>query len=352
MSINAILPFVSAAIMIVFVVFVFQRFFARGQKKAWHLFIWGVGLTFYLLGSLMEALHSGFGWNPLVFRLWYLFGAVLVAAWLGQGTVQLLVRGTIFGKVKWATVLLVILTLGSLYATYKVFTAQLEPIMLGTTVNAISVEEGFDEQTVLSTAANALYGTAIDEDGEFSERELSPLASAVIAEAESEGLDVTAPESLTPATMPNLDAQVNGQAVSLNGQGLSLLVSIGGQPAGALELAVGREMHGHAIVSGGTRILTPFFNMYGLIWLVGGAIYSAYIFLRKRIMPNRVLGNVLIATGALMPGIGGLLSHFGLGGYLYVGELLGSILMFAGFIAATNRPEPVAVPQVEVAPTR
>ena len=46
------------------------------------------------------------GWNPLIFRLWYLFGAILVAAWLGQGTVYLLVRR------RWANVLMVILAAG------------------------------------------------------------------------------------------------------------------------------------------------------------------------------------------------------------------------------------------------
>jgi len=97
------------------------------------------------------------------------------------------------------------------------------------------------------------------------------------------------------------------------------------------------------------RILTPFFNSYGLLLLAGGAIYSAYIFLRKRIMPNRVLGNVLIASGALMPAMGGLLSRFGLGGYLYLGELLGAILMFAGFLSATNKPEAAQSPQAQPA---
>jgi hypothetical protein len=153
--------------------------------------------------------------------------------------------------------------------------------------------------------------------------------------------------------LPEVMAEVDGQNIALAPSGESaLLVLIDGQLAGTINTEIGREMHGHAIVSGGTRVLTPFFNVYGLLTLVGGAIYSAYIFLRKRIMPNRVIGNVLIASGALMPGIGGLLSRWGLGGYLYAGELLGAILMFAGFIMATNRPQEAAEPQTAPAASK
>lgn len=47
------------------------------------------------------------------------------------------------------------------------------------------------------------------------------------------------------------------------------------------------------------RLTTPIFNIYGLVTLVGGALYSAYLFWRKRVLPNRMMGNVLIALGAL-----------------------------------------------------
>lgn len=336
MDINAFLPFVSAAIMVVFTVLVFRRFFEKGAK-AYHLLIWGVGLVFYLLGGLMEALHTAFGWNALVFRLWYLFGAILVAAWLGQGTVELLVRRRVFGRVRFSHILVLVLAAASVYAAIRVFTAHLEPVMLADEVQAIGADAGFDDEAVLAAAAGALSGTALD-DGEVSSRRMSPLTKAVIDEAEREGVAVTVPGAIEAEMLPDLTADVGGQTVALQADGTRLDVSIDGQHAGWLILPVGSEMHGHAIVSGGTRVLTPFFNVYGLFTLVGGAIYSAWIFLRKRIMPNRVMGNVLIAAGALMPGIGGLLSRFGLRGYLYLGELLGAILMFAGFMLATKRP--------------
>jgi len=96
------------------------------------------------------------------------------------------------------------------------------------------------------------------------------------------------------------------------------------------------------------RLTTPFFNIYGLLTLVGGAIWSAYLFWRKRVLPNRVLGNVLIAAGALLIGSASTLTRLGYGQFLYLGELACAILMFAGFRLAA-RPQPEEVPQVATA---
>lgn len=93
------------------------------------------------------------------------------------------------------------------------------------------------------------------------------------------------------------------------------------------------------------RLTTPFFNIYGLLTLVGGAIYSAYLFWRKRIMPNRVVANVLIAAGALAIGFASTLTRLGYGQFLYLGELISAIMMFIGFrMAAKPQPDEVAVP--------
>ncbi|NJO83430.1 MAG: hypothetical protein HC828_11830 [Blastochloris sp.] len=58
------------------------------------------------------------------------------------------------------------------------------------------------------------------------------------------------------------------------------------------------------IMPGGTRgtvrAFSPVMNGIGTVMLVGGALYSAHLFRRKQIMPNRVYGNWLIAAGALL----------------------------------------------------
>ncbi len=222
---NSALPFLSSIISFVFAAFVFQRY-ARRRRS--HLLLWGLGLVFYGIGGFCEGYYGAFGWNPLIFRLWYLFGAILVAAWLGQGTVYLL------AKPRLANFLMAILGLASIYAVWRVFSAQLDP---------------------------------------------------------------------------------------------SLLTS---------SLHTGSELSGHAIVTPGVRVLTPFFNLYGTVTLVGGALYSAFLFWRKRVLLHRTIGNVLIATGAMLPAFGGTFSRMGVPGALYLGEFFGVILMFIGFVRATT----------------
>lgn len=105
-----------------------------------------------------------------------------------------------------------------------------------------------------------------------------------------------------------------------------------------------------AIDAGGAvRMTTPFFNIYGLITLVGGALWSAWLFLRKRVLPNRVVGNVLIAAGALSIGLASTLTRLGYGQYLYLGELVAAVLMYVGFVVA-GKPEPVEERQAALSP--
>ncbi len=224
---NGVLPLLSSLVTFVFAVIVLKRWSFRRRL---YLLFWAIGLIFYAIGGAMEAWYGLVGWNSLVFQLWYLFGAVLVAAWLGQGTVFLL------AKRSWAWALFAVLAVGSVYAVYKVFTAQLDPTLM-----------------------------------------------------------------------------------------------------------VGNELSGHAITSGGVRVLTPFFNLYGLVMLVGGAVWSAWLFWRKRVLLNRVTGNILIALGALAPGFGGAFQRAGMPYTLYIGEFLGAVLMFIGFLYAT-RSETVRKP--------
>jgi hypothetical protein len=91
------------------------------------------------------------------------------------------------------------------------------------------------------------------------------------------------------------------------------------------------------IADGGlVRLTTPFFNIYGLLTLVGGALWSAWLFLRKQVLPNRVAGNVLIAAGALSVAMASTLTRMGVGSYLYLGELVAAGLMYAGFLLAAR----------------
>ena len=171
----------------------------------------------YAISTSTEFWVGAWGLNVTVYRLWYLFGAIFVAAYLGMGTLYLLVRR------RTAHIIMAILLAASVYATIRVFAASID---LG--------------------GLQVLSGTA----------------------------------------MPQ-----------------------------------------------GIRLMTPAFNTFGTVALVGGAIYSAWVYWRRKIMPHRVISNVLIAVGAILPAVGG--THMRLGGGLplfYIFELLGIIIIFIGFL--------------------
>ncbi len=58
-----------------------------------------------------------------------------------------------------------------------------------------------------------------------------------------------------------------------------------------------------------------------------------------------MIGNLLIALGAMAPALGGTLSRFGLKDYLYLSELVGAVVMFIGFWWATRRRAPCLPPE-------
>lgn len=79
------------------------------------------------------------------------------------------------------------------------------------------------------------------------------------------------------------------------------------------------------------RGFSPFINLYAAAFLIGGAVLSAVRYRRIEGMERRVLGNWLIAIGALLPGIGGTFTRFGHVEVLYVTEFVGIVLIYFGF---------------------
>ncbi len=79
------------------------------------------------------------------------------------------------------------------------------------------------------------------------------------------------------------------------------------------------------------RLFSILPNMYSLVFLVGGAAWSAIQYARKSGGGNRVLGNWLIAIGALLPGIGGSFTRLGYVEVLFVTEFIGILLIWTGY---------------------
>ena len=221
------LPFLSTLVTFAFATAVFIRYLRR---RGPHLLMWTIGLVFYGIGTLAEVLLA-FSFNGLVLKLWYLSGAMLTAAWLGQGSVHLLIRRR---GVAWT--LTGILTAVSLLAAILALSASLTP-------------------------AASSYNVA--------------------------------------------------QAIS--------------------------SQYKDILTRGGATIaLTIILNIYGTLALVGGAVFSAVIFFRKHVLVNRMIGNILIAIGALAPAMAGSFVKLGLVDGFYLSELIGVVLMYIGFIQATT----------------
>jgi hypothetical protein len=70
----------------------------------------------------------------------------------------------------------------------------------------------------------------------------------------------------------------------------------------------------------------------GSLVLIGGALWSAWIFLRRRHNGRRALANVIIAVGVFIVALGGTAAFTGLGGVLEFTNLLGLAVIFAGFV--------------------
>jgi hypothetical protein len=209
-------PLVTCVVSLVFAIAVLDQFFAR--RRPYQL-LWAIGLFMYSLSTFTEFWWNVYGHVDVLYRLWYLIGAILVAAYLGQGTLYLLMRR------RRAHVIMAVLGAASIYAIVRVFTAD---------------------------------------------------------------IDIS---------------------------GLTKLTGVGVMPTDI------------------RAIVTPVFNTFGTLALAGGAVYSAYVFWRKRILPHRVIANILIAVGALLPAAGGI--HIISSGSLnifFILELAGVIIMFIGFL--------------------
>ena len=91
------------------------------------------------------------------------------------------------------------------------------------------------------------------------------------------------------------------------------------------------------------RGFSPFVNLYAVVFLIGGAILSALRYSANPATRHRVIANVLIATGAILPGIGGTATRMGYTEVLYVTELAGLLLTWVGYRMSIR---PVAVPAI------
>lgn len=97
------------------------------------------------------------------------------------------------------------------------------------------------------------------------------------------------------------------------------------------ELVEAHRLSGRVFGWPWVRAFSPFINLYALLFLAGGAVLSAVRFRRRQESRHRYQGNVAIAVGAVLPGIGGTFTRFGHVEVLYVTELIGLALIWVGY---------------------
>jgi hypothetical protein len=99
-------------------------------------------------------------------------------------------------------------------------------------------------------------------------------------------------------------------------------------------------------IPGDVTALVAIFNALGTLALVGGALWSAWLLWRRGGLLYRVISNLLIAAGAIVVASSGSLAGLGRSEYLFIGELLGIVIIFAGFLRSQEHLSARTLPLV------
>lgn len=336
MNPNVVLPLLSSLLSFVFAAMVGDQWLRRRQP---YQLVWTIGLLWYGISAGTEFIGGAWGWSEPLYRVWYLIGAVYVAGWLGLGTVYLLAR------TRFAYAFAVSLLLAGLFT----FLSQAKYNYAGSGPAPIIY---FGVAVVVAIAIVVL--------GARRDARWANLAAAVIVGGSAVGAVMAFTAQLAPP------------GYSLDPQTL---------------IPTGELMPGYL------RLLTPFFNVTGAFALGLGALYSAYTFMeKKRIiryslradrgtlalvgnvllapfaitvnflaslpgavvalvrgrLSSRVPATILIAIGATIPAFTSGANRFGATSAFFVGELLGIVFLFLGFLVSIEVFSDIRLPFTRV----
>lgn len=125
MNINVLMTGTGVLISAVFAALVLRQYTER--KRTYQL-MWGIALGLWTLAVLAELIATiNNGWSAPVYRLYYAIGALLIPAWLGMGTLFLVVQQK---WVNWVLAALVAFSLLGiiLIATWNISPDSLKPL--------------------------------------------------------------------------------------------------------------------------------------------------------------------------------------------------------------------------------
>ena len=332
MDLNVVLPLCSSVLSFVFFALLLDQW--REKRRSYQA-VWAIGMLWYAISAGTEFVGGAFGWSEPLYRTWYLIGAIWVAGWLGLGTVLLLGR-TRFGYAFAGSLFLAGLFTALTEARYHYSGSGAAPLLYFGIAASLAVAIAVDTFRGGSTWSRLAAGAMV----------AGTVASAVMMATVS----LPAPGWIVDPTTHI--------------------------PTGDL-------------FPGYVRLLTPFFNITGAFALVLGGVYSTYIFMPKRRLIRysldrgqtsaRYLGNVLvapvaiavnlivslpealaalvtgrlhsrvpatllIAVGGLIPAITSGMNRFGATSGFFVGELMGVVFLFAGFLVSIEVFREIRVP--------
>jgi hypothetical protein len=326
----ALLPVVATALSAVFAVLLLDQWW-RARRP--YQVAWAVGVAMFGVAALTEVVGSLRGWDEGLYRIWYLTGALWVAAWLGLGTVMLLER-TRFGYA--FALSLVLAGLFTFLARHRYGDAGAWPIAYLAVAGVLAIFVVWDTYTG-GTLWPRLFAAVL-------------VAGTVVSAVMLATAPLGTPDSwVVPATgLPDLD-----------------------------------------LLPGRIRLLSPLFNVTGGLALVFGAVFSTYIFMPKRRLlhysldpdqkadelafnlaisliafpvnfvaslpgaarafvagrlHSRVPATILIALGATVASVGTGLARFGEVRAFDVSLVAGLGLLFAGFLASVETFRDLRIP--------
>jgi hypothetical protein len=321
LDLNVVLPLASSVLSFIFAALLVDQWL---QRRRPYQLIWAVGMLWYGISAGTEFLGGYGGWSEPLYKVWYLVGAIWVAGWLGLGTAYLL------GKTRFGYAFAFSLILAGLF-------------------------------TFLSWRRYDYPDSGISAYVYFA---LALVLAIVVVVLQARGSDRW--------TWAAGAAIVGGSLVSLVMVVTATLPPPGWAVDPATHIPTGVLMPGYL------RLLTPFFNVTGAFALTLGALYSAYVFMPKvrviryssvgkhglarltgllvapfAIIVNfvasvpaaldalvhgrlntRVPATILIAVGGLIPAITSGANRFGATSGFFVGEFLGVLFLFAGFLVS------------------
>lgn len=201
------------------------------ERRGPYQLAWAIGSLLFGVAAAAEAIGAAGGWSAELFKVWYLAGAVLNAAWLGLGTAFLL------GRTRFGYAYALLAGLGGVF-------------------------------TMLSQAKN-----------HYPDVGSLPILYLIFALVLALAVGI---ETYFQNTRWPRIAAAGVVAITVLG---TILVAVAPLPAGTLAL----DVHGVPVLDplpGSLRLLTPLMNVTGGLALILGALFSAYVFMPKR----RVLG--------------------------------------------------------------